>query len=145
LSNVVCGGSLVVNNLGGTLAAGDSFPLFVATNYSGAFTSITPPTPGAGLRWNLSSPGVDGTLRVISTNISKPTITGVTSSGSAITLAASGGTAGGPVVLLSSTNVNAPLSSWTRVSTNVFDGTGHLSVTNLIAPTGSKFFALQAQ
>ncbi len=47
------GGTLIVTNLGGTLASGDSFKLFSAGSYSGNFTSLILPTL-VGLGWNTS-------------------------------------------------------------------------------------------
>src|SRR5439155_17347001 len=45
LARVTYGGTLTVTNLGGTLAAGDTFKLFDAAIYDGAFTNIVPATP----------------------------------------------------------------------------------------------------
>jgi autotransporter-associated beta strand protein len=59
------GGTLVVNNLSGTLTTSDSFKLFTAAGYSGAFTAISPASPGAGLAWNTSTLTTDGTLRIM--------------------------------------------------------------------------------
>ena len=39
------GGTLAIANLAGTLTAGDSFKLFTAGTYSGAFTTLTPAIP----------------------------------------------------------------------------------------------------
>src|SRR6185295_18947978 len=51
LTTVTYGGTLSVVNLNGTLAAGQSYKLFSATSYTGAFTNIVPATPGANLAW----------------------------------------------------------------------------------------------
>jgi len=64
LTTVTYGGTLVVTNLAGTLAAGDSFKLFDAGNYSGSFAAISPATPGIGIEWDMSYLPVDGSLRV---------------------------------------------------------------------------------
>ena len=48
--NLTYGGTLMVTNLGGTLASGDSFKLFNAGSYSGNFTDLILP-PVAGLGW----------------------------------------------------------------------------------------------
>jgi len=67
LTSVTAAGSLVVNATGNALAAGDAIPVFVSTGtYGGNFASVTPSTPGAGLSWDTSTIGSDGTLRVIS-------------------------------------------------------------------------------
>src|SRR5262249_20763654 len=50
LTTVVYGGSLVVTNVGiSSLAAGDTFTLFGAANYSGSFTNVTLPSLQGGL------------------------------------------------------------------------------------------------
>ena len=67
ISNVVYGGTLAIVNNGPALAASDTFAIFSATNYGGAFTNITPATPGAGLVWNTNTLTTDGTLRITST------------------------------------------------------------------------------
>ena len=60
-------GTLVVSNLAGTLAAGDSFKLFNAGSYSGGFTTFLLPALGTGLAWNTSNLAVNGTVSVIAT------------------------------------------------------------------------------
>jgi autotransporter-associated beta strand protein len=57
------GGTLQVSNLGAALAAGDSFPVFTATIYSGSFATVTP-SPGAGLAWDTEMLRTNGVLRV---------------------------------------------------------------------------------
>jgi hypothetical protein len=59
------GGTLVLTNLSGTLAAGNSFKLFSATNYTGSFSAIVPATPGAGLAWDTTQLTANGTLNVV--------------------------------------------------------------------------------
>ena len=73
LTRVNYGGKLAINNLAGTLAAGDAFKLFDASSYSGAFASITPSAPGVGLGWNTNTLNTDGTLRVINVAASRTT------------------------------------------------------------------------
>ena len=65
-------GTLVVSNLGGTLAAMDSFRLFSAKNYAGDFSAILPATPGGGLAWNTRQLKVSGTLAVVAVNTNAP-------------------------------------------------------------------------
>jgi len=67
------GGVLTVTNLAGAYAAGDSFKLFDATNYTGAFSAISPVIPGANLAWNTNSLIVNGTLSIVSTVNVNPT------------------------------------------------------------------------
>src|SRR5207245_374185 len=65
-SSITYGGTLNLVFSAGTLAAGNSFKLFSATNYSGAFTLVTPATPGGNLVWDTSQLTVNGTLLVAS-------------------------------------------------------------------------------
>ena len=65
ITTLTYGGTLVVTNLAGTLAVGDSFKLFDAANYAGSFAAISPATPGIGITWDRSYLPVDGTLRVV--------------------------------------------------------------------------------
>jgi len=65
------GGTLVVTNLGGTLAAGDSFQLFSAASSSGSFTSNSLPALDPPLAWNFNP--TNGILSVIQTVSVTPT------------------------------------------------------------------------
>jgi autotransporter-associated beta strand protein len=58
------GGVLTVNNIGPALAGGETFDLFDATGFSGAFTAINLPSVGAGLNWRTENLGVDGTIYI---------------------------------------------------------------------------------
>jgi autotransporter-associated beta strand protein len=82
MSSVTYGGTLSLSNLAGTLAAGDSFKIFTASSYNGAFTALTPATPGAGLAWDTTQLTLSGTLGILSS---------VNTSRTNITIAASGG------------------------------------------------------
>ena len=72
LTSVTYGGNLVVTNLGGTLAANDSFKLFNAGSYTGSFNSITLPALTGDLIWT-NKLALDGTLAVISPVNATPT------------------------------------------------------------------------
>ncbi|MFM1769763.1 MAG: hypothetical protein RJA22_2292 [Verrucomicrobiota bacterium] len=58
------GGTLAVTNSSSAFAAGDAFPLFTATSYSGSFSALEPATPGPGLYWDTTTLATDGILRV---------------------------------------------------------------------------------
>jgi autotransporter-associated beta strand protein len=64
ITSLSYGGALVVSNLGGTLAAGDSFRLFSANSYGGHFASVSMPPLVPGLYWDSSQLAVNGTVRV---------------------------------------------------------------------------------
>jgi hypothetical protein len=65
LTSITLGGTLIVSNLSGVLAAGNSFNIFNSRSYSGAFSRISPATPGPGLAWDTGALAT-GALRVIS-------------------------------------------------------------------------------
>jgi hypothetical protein len=67
LTAVTYGGTLVLSNLAGTITTSNSFKLFDAASYHGAFTTVTPSGPGPNLAWNTNTLLMDGTLRVLST------------------------------------------------------------------------------
>jgi len=66
LTSVTYGGTLSLSNLAGAITAANTFKLFSANSYHGAFTAITPASPGPGLAWNTNTLATDGTLRVVS-------------------------------------------------------------------------------
>lgn len=146
LTSVTFGGTLTITNVGGTLAAGDSFQLFNAASYSGKFSSIVPATPGPGLHWDYSGLSAGGLLRVLSGGLAAPTITSTGLSGGNLTLSGTGGTPGYPFNILTSTNLSKPLNNWTVVTNGAFDGSGNFDITSAVATNASQsFFILQPQ
>ena len=132
LTTVTYGGSLAVNNLSGTLTTSDSFKLFSAGTYNGAFTNIAPATPAPGLVWNTNTLTTDGILRVATASAPLTSIAFTASpviSGTSLTISATN-TGAGTVYLLTSTNVAAPLNTWTPIWTNILTGSGSFT-TNL--------------
>jgi len=71
-ASIQYGGTLNLVFPPGSLAAANTFKLFAAGSYSGAFT-ITPATPGTGLAWNTTTLATDGTLRLVQTVNTTPT------------------------------------------------------------------------
>src|SRR5208282_292829 len=60
------GGTLIVTNIGvAALTNGNSFKLFNAASYNGAFTSVILPPLPAGLGWNTNSLNTSGKLSVV--------------------------------------------------------------------------------
>jgi len=60
------GGALNVVNVGGPLAVGDTFQLFLAANTTGSFSTISLPTLGGGLVWLTNRLYSEGVLQVAS-------------------------------------------------------------------------------
>jgi autotransporter-associated beta strand protein len=140
LGNVSLGGTLIVTNLSGTLAANDSFKLFDAASYSGAFSTVILPPLGAGLAWT-NQLSISGTIAVVSTTPANPPVFGsVSSAGNNLVLSGSNGTPNASFYTLAATNVALPLANWSRVATNQFDANGYFNLTNPIDPAMPQLF-----
>jgi len=147
VTTITYGGTLALTNLSGTLTTNDSFKLFAANTYSGAFATISPATPGAGLGWDTNSLTANGTLKITSTATPIPRLTGISLSGTTLMIMGTNGSAGGQFILLSSTNLALPLNLWTSLLTNNFDGNGNVNLsTNILNPSNAQqFYRLQTQ
>ena len=138
------GSTLTVNNIGLNLQAGDTFKLLNGS-LSGTFAVTNlPPLPSPNFYWDASLLNSQGIIKVGSTMIPQPSITSISVSGTALTITGTNGLAGGPFILLESTNLTLPLNQWTPVLTNNFNGGGDLNLTtNIIVPgTLHEFFIL---
>ncbi len=144
LTSVTYGGTLQLT-LTGTPQEGDTFKLFDAASYSGAFASITPAIPGTGLLWNTGTLATDGTLRVQSGTVSQPTLTSFGVSGTNFVLSGGNGTPFGSYAVLTTTNVALPLGAWDGAISGVFDSSGQYSNAIPIDPaTPRRFFRVRA-
>jgi autotransporter-associated beta strand protein len=146
LTSVTMAGTLVINNVGNPLAAGDAIQLFSASSsYSISFANVIPTTPGSGLIWDYSTLNSDGKLRVIA--IPQPDITDIMVGGGNVVLSGTNnGSASTHYVVFSSTNVTLPLNQWQPLVTNPFNPDGSFSWTYTIVPAEtSRFYRLQLQ
>jgi autotransporter-associated beta strand protein len=135
------GGTLTLVNIGDALQGGETFTLFIGT-LSGNFSALNLPALSSGLTWNTNNLSVNGTISVNAPP--QPTFNSPTISGNDLVLSGTGGAPGGLYHILTSTNVATPLTNWTALATNNFDGSGAFSYTNTIAPgTPQQFFLLQ--
>jgi hypothetical protein len=126
------GGTLTVSNLGpAALTAGDSFQLFSAPGYSGAFTTITLPALPVGLTWT-NKLLVNGSIEVI--GVALPKFESINVSGTNLIFTGTGGSPGANYAVLTATNVVLPVSNWLSLITNQFGVGGDFSFTNGIAP-----------
>lgn len=133
-SAITYGGTLTLTNTSASpFAVGNSFQLFSATNYNGAFTSVVPATPGAGLAWNTNNLSTSGILTVVSSGVLQPGISSISLSGTNLIISGTNGTAGGQYNLLETTNLTLPLASWTVLPTNTFPAQ-IFSITNVVNP-----------
>ena len=71
-----------------------------------------------------------------------PAIITATLSGSKLMLAGTGGITNGTYYVLTSTNIAAPLSRWTRLLTNQFDANANFNFTNTLSPNAPQSFYL---
>ncbi|MGH7952923.1 MAG: beta strand repeat-containing protein, partial [Limisphaerales bacterium] len=143
MTTINYGGTLVVTtniDMTDTFAIGDTFTLFNATTYNGSFATYDLPPLPAGLGWDTSHLNSDGSIRVIA-QTTPPSFNSVTLNGSNLVMSGSGGTADGTYYVLGSTNIALPLTSWTPIATNQFDGSGNFSFTNVVnAASPAQFF-----
>lgn len=117
---LTCGGALVVTNTGSPLGAGDTFPLFSAGTFGGAFDTVTLPPLALGLHWATNQLLVNGTLSVVTPT--PPQLLPVALSGTNLQISLQS-ELGVSYILEMATSLNAPM-AWTPVSTN--SGTGAL-------------------
>jgi len=123
-STLTQGGLLLVTNLGAIgLAAGDSFKLFQAASYRGAFTNVTLPVLASGLVWNTNGLALSGTIAV---KLAPPVISTVAMAAdrTSFTLTGIGAASQGYVLLTTS---NLPPVAWLPVLTNIADANGLFS------------------
>jgi rhamnogalacturonan endolyase len=139
------GGTLNVTNSGAAaLANGDTFNLFNAANYSGAFTTLVLPQLTGNLAWNTSALKTSGNLSVVA--LTQPTIANINIAGGNLIISGSGGPNGWPYYLLASTNISLPSAQWTRIATNQFDSGGNFILTNSIGISlPQTFYRIQLQ
>jgi autotransporter-associated beta strand protein len=141
MTTVTCGGTLRVLNTSGEFSAGQSFKLFDAEAYEGAFQTLELPVLTGTLIWDSTTLAKDGTLRVIEP---KAAFASPEFINGALVLSGNGGTAGTEFVLRSSTNAALPTPQWPIVSTNTFDVSGAFRLTNEVeAVAAQKFYLIQ--
>ena len=142
VSAVTYGGTLVVNNLSGTLTTSDTFTLFSPGASASNFSSISG-SPGAGLAYSFTN----GVLSVVAAGVKPvPRITHISQSGTTLTISGTNGAPNGQYELLGSTNVAKPLNQWTPLLTNNFDVNGIINLsTNIVNPALPREFYILLQ
>jgi autotransporter-associated beta strand protein len=136
------GGSLVVSNADDPLQGGDGFKLLSAASRAGSFSSLALPALASGLYWDTNTLYSDGTIRVAIET--PPVIGGISMANGKLVLTGAGGITNGTYYVLASTNLAAPLTNWTRLLTNPFDGSGNFNFTPPANPAGPQnFYRLQ--
>jgi hypothetical protein len=123
LTTVNYGGALVINQLDATpFVGGESYKLFAAVVYGGSFSSITLPSLPAGLSWDTTQLGVNGTIRVSATPVA-PTLSGIVSAGGGSFTLSFSGPSGQSYKVLATNFVTAPVATWPVLTTGTFGAT----------------------
>jgi alpha-L-rhamnosidase len=122
------GGTLILTNVGAApLLSGDTFTLFRAGSYTGAFAGVVLPPLQAGLGWNTNLLNTAGVVSVVVT--AQPRLLSPAISGLNLIFTGTGGVPNATFRIIASTNLLAPLSSWIPVATNIFSSSGGFNVT----------------
>jgi len=129
LNSVTYGGTLIVTNLAGTPAPGDSFQVFSATTFGGAFATLNLPSLGFGLAWNTNAL-TNGILSVIATV--PPQFSSMAQLEDGNFQFNGTGTAEVSYELDAATNLAPPI-SWTLVTNAVADQNGQFRFSDLQA------------
>jgi autotransporter-associated beta strand protein len=144
---VIVSGNLALGGiLNLTSAAGFGANTYTLFTYSGTLTGTLPTigTLPSGYLATITT-NTPGLVNLVVQLPSPPTISNFSlSSDGTLILNAIGGPPNSTVYIQTSTNITSPLSQWTRLATNQFDGSGQLSFTNTINPnTPQAFYLLQ--
>jgi hypothetical protein len=124
------------------LAASQSFLLFNAPSYHGAFATVVLPPLPSGFGWNTNQLNTAGAISVLIT--ARPVIQPPALSAGRLIFAGTGGVADARNHLISSSNLLTPLSNWTALATNCFDAGGNFLLTNPLNPAQPwQFFKLE--
>ena len=127
MSTVIYGGTLTVNNLGGSYVAGDSFKLFNSQSYQGTFAATNLPSI-APLVWNWIP--TNGTLAVVSGVATNPTNITATVSGNVLTLSWPADHTGWRLLVQTNnlaTGISSVTNDWSTVA-----GSAAINTTNII-------------
>jgi autotransporter-associated beta strand protein len=131
---LTCGGTLIVTNISGLApVVGDSFKLFNAGSFGGAFARVQLPPLSAGLAWNTSALNVNGTLSVVVKP--QPVVGSIKILNGGLVFSGNSGAGYASYYLLGSTNLAIPVSNWMRLGTNQFDAAGNFNFTNPMNPS----------
>ena len=124
-------------------ASGNLNLAFTGTNQVAALY-INGVAQPAGVYGNTTAPITGAGFLQVRAPVAPGSFSGISVSGTTLTLIATNGTPNGPWTLLSSTNVALPLTQWGTNSTGTYDGSGNLNMTLLNTATNpADFFILK--
>jgi hypothetical protein len=119
---------------------GNSFSVVSFGSSSGIFSTVNFPS-ATGLTWHTN---YSSTAFMVQVNGVPPQFLAVQQLGAQLIFSGTNGPGGGQYRVLSSTNVQLPLASWTAKATNTFAGDGTFRFTNNIVPSiPREFYRLQ--
>jgi hypothetical protein len=140
-------GNVTVNNLGTALVVGDTFTIFNKAVSGGASMTVS----GGGVTSWQNLLAQSGSIKVLSlAPPPSPKITSVTSSvigaTTYINFSGNNGTQGTTYYILTSTSLNAQLSTWTQVTSGTFGAGGTFSVSIAVNnSTPARFYVVALQ
>lgn len=130
-------GTLIVTNLGPTLAVGDTFQIF-----NQPLTGNAMAISGGGVIWN-NNLAVDGTISVAAVPI--PFIASYSFNAGNLILAGTNGNPSAGFSVLTSTNVASSLTNWTILTNGSYDASGNFAITNAITNSApAQFFVIKS-
>ena len=139
--NLTLGGLLNITNTGG-FGAGT----YTLLTYGGALTmsSLTIASAPAGFVCTVST-NTPGQIQLIVQLPAPPVFGGINLAGGNLVFSGTGGVSNATFYLLGSTNLDTPLTNWTRLLTNQFDGSGNFNITNVLDTNAPQdFYLLEA-
>jgi autotransporter-associated beta strand protein len=138
-----------IESVGPAAAVGVELPIIqyqTLTFTAGATFNIGLGTLPAGYTGVLTNDTATSTIGLVLTSAihPHPQITALAQSGNTLTISGNNGFANGPFHVLASTDVSAPLNTWTSIGTGVFGPTGNFSFNATMDPTRpQQFFIVQ--
>lgn len=145
-----CGGTLLVTNLAGTLAYGDSFKIFNATTIAGSFTSLNLPSLATNLAWNTSALYTSGTISIGVVGPPAAPVLTATPGDSQVSLAWNVSSGATNYILQSSTTNDGPYSmiattnGTSFLNTGLTNGVTYYYVVAAVGVNGQSPFSAQA-
>jgi hypothetical protein len=114
-----------------------AFPLLSYANFSGSLGNFALGSLPVSSSSSLVDNTARGTIDLVLSHPTNalPTITALSLAGGNLVLRGTNGAPNWTYYLLGSTNLGLPLSNWTPLATNLFDGFGNFLLTNSIDPS----------
>ncbi len=144
-TEVVATGNLTLNSTN-NVAAGDGFGAGAYTlfTYGGSLSGSpalgTTPAGYPGYTYSITNP--PGQVQLLVQPPPPPSFGSISATSNGLVMNGTGGITNATYYVLASTNVALPLSQWTPVATNLFNGSGQFTFTNAINPNSPQAFYL---